>query len=451
MSLKDRKTSGSPKAGARRSSEVRGAYRSRNQREAESNRLVLIAAGVLAAVIVVILGGALFIDTLVRPAQAVASVGGVNVSTRDFQNRVIYERWRQGNLIAQYYNSPFGQQQLTDTNSPIGQLYRDLGSTFLFGKRILDQMVDETTVAIYAKEKGITVSETEIDKSLNEQFGYEPDPKTATPSPTPTITPTPLVSPTPSPSPTTPPTATPLPAGTPTATATIAPTATVTPFPTGLPTNTPGATEQKENFNKQTSDVFKSAAKLTGFSEAEIRDQFRQELYRQELLKKVKESVGGKLEPIQEQNKARHILVTTEDQAKDVIAALQAGESFAALAKAVSTDTSSGANGGELGWATRGQYVKEFEEYVWTTGKIGEVSAPIKTQFGFHIIQLTAKENRPLSPEQQQTVQDRKYSDWLTKTKEEKKVTTYDYWSDRAPDYPNLSAFGLPAPTGAGF
>jgi len=90
-------------------------------------------------------------------------------------------------------------------------------------------------------------------------------------------------------------------------------------------------------------------------------------------------------EPALEYN-ASHILVKTEDEAKDLLKSLDEGAIFADLAKAKSTGPS-GANGGELGWFGAGMMVKDFEDAVITLDK-GEVSKPIKTQFGWHIILL---------------------------------------------------------------
>jgi len=451
MSLKDRKTTGAPKP-ERRDAPVRRV--NRNRREQEANRIVLLATAVIAVVIAVIVGGALLVDNVIKPAAAVVSVGGTNISTGDFQRRVVYQRWRDGNLLAQYYNNygQYGQQLLGDSSGAIGQLYSAMQSPILYGKRVLDQMTDETVIAQYAKEKGITVSDAELQESAGQAFGYVPDPKTATPTVTPSITPTLLVSATPSPIPSLTPTVTPLPAGSPTPTATLVPTLTSTPFPTGIPTVTPGATEQKQNFDKSLTDYNKSAAKLTGLSESDIAAQFREENYRTKLREKVREQIGGKLEPVQEQNKVRHILVATEDEAKQVIDALNKGESFAALAKAVSTDTGSGAQGGELGWAAHGKYVKEFEEYVWKPASdvIGKVSDPIKSQFGYHIIQVETRESRPLTESEQQDVQNRKFNDWLTQAKLDRKATTYPSWSDAVPERPGLADFGVPTTLGGG-
>ena len=90
------------------------------------------------------------------------------------------------------------------------------------------------------------------------------------------------------------------------------------------------------------------------------------------------------------QIKASHILVKTEDEAKKVLERLKKGEKFADVAKAVSIDKGSAANGGDLGYFSKGQMVPEFEKAAASL-KVGEVSMPVKTQFGYHIIKVTDK------------------------------------------------------------
>jgi len=82
---------------------------------------------------------------------------------------------------------------------------------------------------------------------------------------------------------------------------------------------------------------------------------------------------------------AAHILVATEEEANKLKTDLAGGADFAELAKANSTDTGSGANGGDLGWFGLGMMVKPFEEAV-VAAKVGEVAGPVKTDFGFHLI-----------------------------------------------------------------
>jgi peptidyl-prolyl cis-trans isomerase C len=86
--------------------------------------------------------------------------------------------------------------------------------------------------------------------------------------------------------------------------------------------------------------------------------------------------------------KARHILVEKEDQAKALLAQLKKGAKFEDLAKKSSKDPGSAVKGGELDWANPGSYVKEFSDALVALGKGKITDAPVKSQFGFHIIRL---------------------------------------------------------------
>ncbi len=93
---------------------------------------------------------------------------------------------------------------------------------------------------------------------------------------------------------------------------------------------------------------------------------------------------------------AAHILVATEDEADAIETTLAKAKdkkaTFADLAKEKSTDTGSGANGGDLGCAAPGGYVAEFKDAV-RTQKIGVIGEPVKTQFGYHIIRVDSRED----------------------------------------------------------
>ena len=86
--------------------------------------------------------------------------------------------------------------------------------------------------------------------------------------------------------------------------------------------------------------------------------------------------------------KARHILVEKEDQAKALLAQLKKGSKFEDLAKKSSKDPGSAVKGGELDWANPASYVKEFSDALVGLGKGKTTEAPVKSQFGFHIIRL---------------------------------------------------------------
>ena len=96
--------------------------------------------------------------------------------------------------------------------------------------------------------------------------------------------------------------------------------------------------------------------------------------------------------------KARHILVDKELDAKTIIASLKKGAKFEELAKKQSKDAGSGANGGDLDWANPSSYVAEFTEAMLKLNK-GQLSdAPVKTQFGFHVIRVDDIRNAQLPP-----------------------------------------------------
>jgi peptidyl-prolyl cis-trans isomerase C len=86
--------------------------------------------------------------------------------------------------------------------------------------------------------------------------------------------------------------------------------------------------------------------------------------------------------------RARHILVAKEDEAKAIIANLKKGAKFEDLAKKQSKDPGSGANGGDLDWANAKSYVPEFSEAMVKLTKGQTTQAPVKSQFGFHVIRL---------------------------------------------------------------
>lgn len=86
--------------------------------------------------------------------------------------------------------------------------------------------------------------------------------------------------------------------------------------------------------------------------------------------------------------KARHILVENEDQAKKIIADLKKGAKFEEIAKKQSKDPGSGANGGDLDWATAASYVPEFAEAMVKLKKGELTQAPVKSQFGWHVIRV---------------------------------------------------------------
>ena len=98
---------------------------------------------------------------------------------------------------------------------------------------------------------------------------------------------------------------------------------------------------------------------------------------------------------------ARHILVSGDEELAKVQEELKAGKSFDAVAKEFSRDPGSAANGGDLGEFPRGMMVPEFEKAAFALKNPGDVSEPVKTQFGWHIIKLEERIPESVMPFEQ--------------------------------------------------
>ncbi|MGW9231471.1 peptidylprolyl isomerase [Pseudorhizobium sp. NPDC055634] len=135
--------------------------------------------------------------------------------------------------------------------------------------------------------------------------------------------------------------------------------------------------------------------------------------------------------PKQEEVHARHILVKTEDEAKEIITELDAGKDFAELAKAKSEDSNKD-DGGDLGWFSKGRMVPEFEEAAFGLEKGAYTKTPVKSQFGFHVIKLEDRRDvqppalEQVEPQVRQLVMRDKYLALIEKAKDEQPVEIMD-------------------------
>lgn len=378
--------------------------------------------------------------------EPVARVNGVTITTGEWQERVKSQRAQMLNAYNQYqfYQQNFG----FDYSQQLQEITTSLSVPEILGQQVLDQMIDEVLIRQEAEERGITVSDEEIDNYFKETFAFFPDG-----TPTPTTTPTEFVFPTlsseqltiyPSTStPTTAPTSTVTPTGTPDGSTTPTPTATTAPpTPTFVPeaataTSTPYTLEGYQNDYEE---MIKSFGTYN-VSERTIRSIYEADLLR----KKLREDITKDIPQTEEQVLARHILVDTEEEANAAYERLRKGEDFATVAQEVSKDTGSAARGGELDWQPRDFFVKEFADAAFSQ-EIGEIGKPVKTEFGYHIIQVIAREELPLSASQYEQVKDTAFNDWLTAEKEAATIETFESWKAHVPMEPALQVQQQPIP-----
>jgi peptidyl-prolyl cis-trans isomerase D len=427
----------------------------RQEKEKKQRNILLISViSILVVVVLLIVYGALS-KTVFLAGKTVVKVNDDKISVEQFQKRVRYERQTLAQTYENYYSSGFAQY----LQSYMSQIQNQLDNSISFGSTVLDNMVAEKLIAQKAKALGFTVSEEEIDKEIQENFGYYAN---GTPTVTPTIEYRPtstlsvaqlaLIS-TPTTLPTDLPTSTPagitatpdltlMPTGA--GAATDAATATATEI---IPTNTPvveatatpipptATPYTKEGYNNLYSTVIANISTTTKFGDADFRDYVRNLIYSQKLYKEVTKDIASEQDMVW----ARHILVSTEDQAKTVLTRLKAGEDFAALAAELSSDTSNSTKGGDLGWMYKGQMVTEFDTAVWSM-KVGEISQPVKTSFGYHIIQVLGHEKRQLTADELSSAKSTAYQNYISDLKTAAKITKNDIWASVVPSDPTIPA-----------
>jgi peptidyl-prolyl cis-trans isomerase D len=405
----------------------------RLERERRQSRLIMwITAGVVVTVIGLLTYGYLDL-TYFEERRPVASVNNEDISTKEFQARVTLRRNQMLNQYAQYYQF---QQMGMDVSAQLQQMETELNNAVQTGQDVMDGMIDEILIRQEAEKRGITVSEEEVQAFIQEQFDFFPNG-----TPTPTITVTPFSYPTLSAeqlaliTPTSEVTATPSPTATPdpsfTATPTRTPTATPTngPSPTPSPTGTPYT---QEGFDQQFGDAI-TGMKDLGLTEAEYRLLFKTELLRTKLY----DQVTADVPKVTEQIWARHILVSDEETALSVEERLKAGEDFGDIARELSEDTGSAPAGGDLNWFEPDQMVPEFAEACRTL-EIGEISDPVQTQYGFHIIQKLGQADIPMTSSQWETARQQAFTEFLATLRDESDVVITEGWEAKVPTTPNL-------------
>ncbi|MBN2386187.1 MAG: peptidylprolyl isomerase [Anaerolineales bacterium] len=415
----------------------------RLERERRQARAIVIAAITIIAIVVGMIGYGILDQTVLQARKPIVRINDYTITVGEFQLRARMQRL---SIIGEYMQNysfalMFGATDPA-TDSYWGEQLFEIEARLLpnaLADQVLEQAIHVVLIRQFAEANGIQVTEEEIDQAIRDAFGYYPD-GTPTPAPTsasvvfPTLSATELAMVSPTPSPTVGPTATSQPTPTPdlTATPTVVPTATYTP-----------TLYTQEGFATQYQDALTYYNSETGMTEAEFRRMFFEEtLYRS----RVFDLVTADVPSTQEQVWARHILVADESTAIVVIMLLNNGVDFATLAGDYSQDQGSAISGGDLGWFSRGMMIEPFEEAAFTL-PVGEISEPIQSEFGYHIIQVIAHQDRPLNDSEFQQAKELAFQEWLAAQLEASEVdysiivtgNAQEFWA-LVPDEPSLDA-----------
>lgn len=429
-------------------------------REEQQTRIIII---VTIAIFAIIMGLVIFgiVDSTIKNNKPVATIGDVTIKGKDLKARISYTRYNVLRQVIQYYNYgyEFGNSMMFADYfaQPVNQL--DKANAAYLGETVLNEMINAALVNKAAEELGISVSDEEVNAYMQEMLGFFPD-GTPTTAPTATIMLTQtlsaeqyaIVSPTP------------------TATETPEPTATMTleiteetevdaeteeevseveevvdessaeaedAEPTAMPTATLTPTPYTTKAYAKNLDGYLKSIDATRYNTDDLRVIFHDVLLRDKLVDYLAEELG--VFPVREQVWARHILVETEETAKEIHQRLLDGEDFAALAAEFSTDGTA-SNGGDLGWFDKGTMVLPFEEAAWAL-ELGEISAPVQSDFGWHIIQSLGKQDTPYTESEYSQKKAAAFTNWLADYREEKgDVTIFDVWVDYVPVKPEVPA-----------
>jgi len=376
---------------------------SRRESEAQKQRLFYIGIASVVVVIALILGAGALWEYQIKPNAVLATVNGHEIKRKDYwkyQAVSYYATATQYENFAMQVTGTQQQQYLQFAASYRQQSEDTWGSTDV-NDVMLQRMVEDRLYLDGAKEMGIDPSDADVETYMLNTFASADEPL-VTPIPSPTMIPERAA------------------AATETAEAALG--ATPVASPAASPVASPIAPEATPATPVADYDTLVASAEsgFKGFQESVLkdahlsRDDYKELFARPQL---VRELVDAKIvydvPQSGEQIHLEHILVATEDLATELYSKATGGASFEELAKANSTDTITAPTGGDLGWVAQGQMVPAFNDAAFAL-QPGEISQPVQTEFGWHIIKMLDRdEDRPYTDGQYNALTSAALTSWL--------------------------------------
>jgi peptidyl-prolyl cis-trans isomerase D len=415
----------------------------RVERERIQRRYILLISIIIVVAVVVLIGTGFVIEGIIKPSQPIVQVNNNEITTKDYQSFVRFQRFR---LVNEYLSTYQFIQNMGDQStyayfeSYLIQLQNELKPEAI-GLDSMDQMIENIFVREEAKSRGIVVSESDIQKKVDEVlFQYFPN-GTPTPSPTgiPFQTPTlssiqeTLVPPTP----------TEIVTDTVEATQESTPTEVVNEdttgaTPTALPPTPTVYTE--ELFKKNYDDFISYLRSYAKVGQTDIFNFYESIILRERLAQVVVTDLPKDEEVLW----ARHILFPDvengESQALEFLAQVESGEDFSTLATQLSTENPDDPNKPifeDLGWFGPNDMVETFQQAAEAL-KVGEISQPVQTSFGWHVIQLLGKDIRLLDDNAIEQLRSEAFQTWLNSKRAEAEININPDWVSLVPTIPDI-------------
>ncbi len=338
------------------------------RKQARQNRIIWLSLSALALVILGVLGFGLTKEFLLKPGQPVAVVDGTKIRADDYQALLTYRRYSLHRNIADLQAALQSVDTSQDSSDFIVQFYQQQlqqmeSALSTISDTTLDEMIDNVLVQEKAQELGITVTDADVQATINDQLQQAAAQSATTP-----ITGT-----------------------------------------EDVPTPTPVPQEQIDQ-------TYQNALTSMMLSDKEFRNIVKDGLYQT----RVQEALATEVVTTGLIVHAQMIQTDTQEVALQALQRIENGEDFATVAQEVSGDTQTKDKGGDLGWVATGQlsslYGQPMEDLVFSLG-VGEAGT-VESNGKFYVVQvLDRNENGPLPSEVVTQRQNSALQDWLQERK----------------------------------